>query len=158
MSSSPPDKMTSYSNPFDSMLRQLSDETGWILQVVHDLQRVALADIRPAILDAGIPDPEPSLQQLEALGLVVQKDGEWQCTWEGAGVTNWRTQLHFSDSGKLVPEPREGENGHRPGPPCKDYRAALFAPGYCWCCRPLKEHSGEAVNAALRLLRRSKKP
>lgn len=145
--------MTTYGNMFQLLLQKISEDAGWVLQLVHDTRGGQLAELEVGLANAKISDVEPHLQELEKLGLVACVDGVWKTTWTGAGVSNWRTQLLFANEGQLVAEPREGENGHQPGPECSEYRGTLFAPGYCWCCRPRKAHSSEAIKAAERLLK-----
>lgn len=141
-----------YSNPFHRLLLQMSEDAGWVLQLVHTTRGVRLAELEPELLAANISRADRHLRDLEKLGLVVFEAGLWKTTWTGAGVSNWRTQLRFADDDQAVPEPREGENGHQPGPECNEYRAALFAPGYCWCRRARRHHASEIVKAAEKLL------
>lgn len=143
-----------YGNMFHLLLERISDDGGWVLQLVHDTRGVQLHELKVELARANIDQVPARLAELEALGLVVCVDEVWKTTWTGAGVSNWRTQLHCAEKDQAVAEPREGENGHQPGPECNEYRAALFAPGYCWCCRPRKHHASEAVRAAQRLLKR----
>ena len=148
--------MTTYSNMFQLLLEKVSEDAGWTLQLVHDTRGAQLAELKAELANARVSDPQACLKELEELGLVVCVDSVWKTTWTGAGVSNWRQQLLFSDGTKIVAEPREGENGHQPGPECSEFRAALFAPGYCWCCQPRNKHSSEAIKAAERLLKRTR--
>lgn len=143
-----------YGNMFHLLLERLSEDAGWVLQLVNDTRGLNLEVLQAELAAARIANVKACLNQLEEFGLVVGLNGYWQTTWTGAGVSNWRTQLLFSDNGQEVAEPREGENGHQPGPECGKFRAALFAPGFCWCCRSRKDHVGEVLKAAGRLLRR----
>jgi len=142
-----------YTNPFHQLLQQMSEDAGWVLQLVHNTRGARLAELAPELESARISQPEKHLRELENLGLVACEGEIWKATWSGAGVSNWRTQLRFVDDGQVVAEPREGENGHQLGPECNEYRAALFAPGYCWCCRIRHHHASEIVKAAGKLLR-----
>ncbi|MCW5865677.1 MAG: hypothetical protein KIS61_00305 [Candidatus Eremiobacteraeota bacterium] len=143
-----------YGNMFQLLLSQLSEGDGWVLQMVHDTGGGRLAELRSKLSNARVFYVKQRLRELEDLGLVVCIDEVWKATWTGAGVSNWRTQLLCAEQGKAVEEPREGENGELPGPECKEYRAALFAPGFCWCGRAQREHVGEAVRVSCKLLRR----
>ena len=143
-----------YENKFHLLLGKVSEDAGWVLQLVRDTGGGHLAQLRAELAYAGVFRVEASLRELETLGLVACVDGLWNATWLGAGVSSWRTQLLCADEGQTVDEPREGENGQQPGPECSDYRAALFAPGYCWCRRPQKEHASKSARAARRLIRR----
>lgn len=148
-----------YENLFHLFLARLSENAGWVLQLVHDTRGLVVTDMQAELTHAEIDNVDACLKELEELGLVSPVDGQWKTTWKGAGVTNWRTHLHCAEPGQPVAEPREGENGHQPGPDCNEFRPALFAPGYCWCCRirddhAVKYHSSEAVKPAKRLLRR----
>ena len=142
-----------YANFFHGLLAQVSEDAGWVLQLVHDTRGLALDELEAALNHGNIKDLNSCLNELVDLGLVVQQQDQWKTTWSGAGVSNWRTQLHCADE-KPVTEPSAGENGTHLGPECTEYRPALFAPGYCWCCRALKHHTSEVVKAAQRLLRR----
>lgn len=110
-------------------------------------------------MGASLPQLErPSLMEmlndLESLGLVSDREGFWSCTWVGDGVANWSQQLAWGSALRWeepLPEPNEDENGYMLGPPCQNYRPALFSPGYCWCCRPLADHLSEVVKAAQRI-------
>lgn len=148
-------KMTTYGNIFQLLLERVSEDAGWVLQIVHNTRGAGLTEPElVAELDqARVSGVQRHLKNLEDLGLVVCVDSIWKTTWTGAGVSNWRTQLLSAEEGQTVAEPREGENGHHPGPECSEFRAALFAPGYCWCCRPRNKHSSEAIKAAERLLK-----
>ena len=137
-----------YGNVFQLLLSQLSEDDGWVLQLVHVTRGGRLAELRSKLAHARVFYVKQRLRELEDLGLVVCIDEVWKATWTGAGVSNWRTQLLCAEQGKTVEEPREGENGQQLGPKCTAYRAALFAPGFCWCGRAQKEHAGEAVKAA----------
>lgn len=143
-----------YGNMFQLLLAQLSDDAGWVLQLVHDTRGGRLGELRSELVNACVFRVDERLRELEGLGLVVCVDEIWKATWTGSGVSNWRTQLLCAEEGQVVGEPREGENGHQVGGECKEYRAALFAPGYCWCCRARRDHDSEAVRAARRLLKR----
>lgn len=143
-----------YTNPFHGLLQQMSEDAGWVLQLVHTLRGARPAELEPELVAAGVFSADRHLRELEELGLVVFEDGQWKTTWTGTGVNNWRTQLRFADDDQVVPEPREGENGHQPGPECNEFRAALFAPGYCWCRRARRYHASEVLKAAEKLLRR----
>lgn len=142
-----------YTNTFHKLLQQMSEDEGWVLQLVHNTRSASLAELAPELEAARISRPEKHLRVLVELGLVECTGEVWKATWTGAGVSNWRTQLRFAEKGQVVAEPREGENGHQPGPECNEFRQALFAPGYCWCCRARHHHASEAVKAATRLLR-----
>lgn len=146
-------RMTTYGNMFQLLLEKVSEDAGWVLQFVHDTRGARLEELESELVSAKVSGTRSHLQNLESLGLVVCIDEVWKTTWTGAGVSNWRTQLLFSEAGQPVAEPIEGENGHQPGPECREYRPALFAPGYCWCCRPRKDHASEVVKAARRLLK-----
>lgn len=143
-----------YGNMFHLLLAKVSEDAGWVLQLVNDTRGGRLAELEVELASANVLHAKCHLQELEQLGLVVCVDKVWKTTWTGAGVSNWRTQLLFSENGQPVAEPREGENGQQPGPECSEFRPALFAPGYCWCCRSRKDHVGEVLKAAGRLLRR----
>lgn len=93
------------------------------------------------------------LHKLAALSLIRAEGEGWVLSWLGAGVVNWRLQEQAASSPEEIREPRADENGSLPGPPCTEYRPALFAPGFCWCCRPRSEHSGELVRLAEDLIR-----
>ena len=142
-----------YANLFQRLLGQVSEDAGWVLQLVHDTRGLVREELEDALTSAKIKDLDSCLKELVDLGLVVQQQGQWKTTWSGAGVSNWRTQLQCAD-GQRVSEPQSGENGTQLGPECTAYRPALFAPGYCWCCRSLRNHDSEVVKAAHRLLRR----
>lgn len=146
-------KNSDYDNPFQDLLGKVSEDAGWVLQLVHDTRALTRNELEEAVSHAKISDLDSCLKELVDLDLVVQLHDQWKATWSGAGVSNWRTQLHFAD-GEPVAEPQAGENGTQPGPDCTEYRPALFSPGFCWCCRALKQHSSEVVKAAQRLLRR----
>ena len=152
-SGQPGQKNSNYDNAFHELLGKVSEDAGWVLQVVHDTRALTKNELEEALADARIKDLDSCLRELVALDLVVPLHDQWKATWTGAGVSNWRTQLLFAD-GKPVAEPQAGENGTQPGPECSEYRPALFAPNYCWCCRPLNQHSSEVVKAAQRLLHR----
>mgnify|MGYP004278135083 CR=1 FL=1 len=122
--------------------------------MVHNSRGGRLAELRAELASARVFYVKQRLRELEDLGLVVCVDEVWRATWTGVGVSNWRTHLLCAEKGVAVEEPREGENGQQLAPECKEYRAALFAPGFCWCGRSQKEHAGEAVKAARRLLKR----
>ena len=151
-SGQPGQKNSNYDNVFHELLGKVSEDAGWVLQVVHDTRALTKNELEEALADARIKDLDSCLRELVALDLVVPLHDQWKATWTGAGVSNWRTQLLFAD-GKPVAEPQAGENGMQPGPECSEYRPALFSP-YCWCRRALNEHSSEVVKAAQRLLRR----
>jgi hypothetical protein len=147
-----------YTNPFHQLMQQMSEDAGWVLQLVHNIGGARLDQLAPELELAGISQAEKHLQELETLGLVVF-DGEiWKTTWTGAGVSNWREQLQSAEdeNGQVVTEPREGENGHQLGPECNEFRATLFAPSYCWCCRIRHQHASEVVKAAGKLLRQQR--
>ncbi len=92
------------------------------------------------------------LQKLAGLSL-LRPDGEgWVLSWLGTGVVNWKLQEHAAADAEPLPEPHADENGTHPGPPCNEYRAALFSPGFCWCSRPQSDHPGELVRLAEGLL------
>lgn len=148
-------RMTTYGNMFQLLLEKVSEDAGWVLQIVHNTRGAQLteAELAAELAQARVSGLKRHLQDLEELGLVVCVDSIWKTTWTGAGVSNWRTQLLSAEEGQTVAEPREGENGHHPGPECSEFRAALFSPGYCWCCRPRNKHSSEAIKAAERLLK-----
>lgn len=138
--------MRTYSNMFHHLLDKVGEEAGWVLQLVHEARGTELTDYLEAELArANIPGAKRHLQKLKNLDLVECINSIWKTTWTGAGVSNWRTQLFFAEQGQPVPEPREGENGHQPGPGCNEFRPTFFAPGYCWCCRLRKDHASEAV-------------
>lgn len=146
--------MTTYGNMFQLLLERVSEDAGWVLQFVHDTRGARLAELEAELASARVTGTRRHLQDLEDLGLVACVDDVWATTWAGAGVSNWRTQLLFAEADQPVAEPREGENGHQPGPECREYRPALFSPGYCWCCRSRRDHASEVVKAARRLLKR----
>lgn len=141
-------------NSFDFVLKKLSVSEIWVLQLVCDFQQLRLSDIYQVMDEDEYRKTRSSICKLEKRGLIAPDlQGVWSPTWMGRGVDNWRTQVQLSEDGQAIPEPRKGENGVHPGPPCSDYRAALFWPGFCWCGRPRAFHAGEAVRAALRILR-----
>ncbi|MBQ68682.1 hypothetical protein CL689_01275 [Candidatus Saccharibacteria bacterium] len=148
-------RMTTYGNIFQLLLERVSEDAGWVLQIVHNTRGAGLteAELVAELDQARVSGVQRHLKNLEDLGLVVCVESIWKTTWTGAGVSNWRTQLLSAEEGQTVAEPREGENGHHPGPECNEFRAALFSPGYCWCCRPRNKHSSEAIKAAERLLK-----
>ena len=148
-------RMTTYGNMFQLLLEKVSEDAGWVLQIVHNTRGAQLteAELAAELAQAKVSGLKRHLKDLKELGLVVCVDSIWKTTWTGAGVSNWRTQLLSAEEGQTVAEPREGENGHHPGPECSEFRAALFSPGYCWCCRPRNKHSSEAIKAAERLLK-----
>ena len=147
------EKRVSYQNQFQGLLMQLNEDQGWVLQLVHDTRGARLAELEPELGNAKISGVENHLLQLREFGLVECANEIWKTTWVGAGVSNWRTQLLVAEEGQRVDEPRDTENGHQSGPECNEYRAALFAPGYCWCRRRRHQHASEVVNAPVRLLR-----
>jgi len=131
-------------NLFDIQLSGLCPKSTVLLQLLHDLRGTILQDLEALLRDSRIGDVRPLLARLEALGLLACRQGFWACTWAGAGVANWRQQLCWAEyqmPDEPVPLPRPGENGNELGPPCSKFRAALFAPGYCWCYRSQAEHS-----------------
>ncbi len=93
------------------------------------------------------------VQKLAGLSLIRPEGEGWTLSWLGTGVVNWRLQEQAGSDSADLPEPRADENGTHPGPPCSQYRAALFSPGFCWCSRPQSEHAGELVRLAEGLLR-----
>ncbi len=89
--------------------------------------------------------PVQQMERLEALGLVCRSSNKWQPTWLGHGVNNWHRQMEarlYLDCEASLPEPRPGENGRDPGPPCNHFRELLFRRGFCWCARPADLHPG----------------
>lgn len=144
--------VTTYGNMFQLLLEKVSDDAGWVLQFVHEMRGIELPELEGELKRASISGAKRHLQSLEKLDLVECVNSIWKTTWAGAGVSNWRTQLLFAEEGYPVTEPREGENGHQPGPGCDEFRPALFAPGCCWCCRLQKDHASEAVRIPRRRL------
>lgn len=104
------------------------------------LQRVYLVEFN-AVPSSLAPS---DLEELERFSLVVQTGELWQCTPKGVGVLGWWRQLLCADLLSLspaeIPCPREGENGFEPRAVCRDYRPALFRPGFCWCGHTFNAH------------------
>jgi hypothetical protein len=147
-----------YKNRFHQALMKLSVDEIWVLQAVYELRGLTVLDFQDILREVDICEALASLEHLQSLKLVERgANGEWVCTWIGTGVNNWRWQLQLSAPEQIVTEPLPEENGDDLGPPCSTYRAVLFAPGYCWCCRPLRHHASEVVRAAERLLRDGQK-
>ena len=132
-----------YQNRFHRVLERVDEKAVQVLQLAHRIGGLSLDDL---------VDGESYLGELAALTLVAQLNGIWRTTWAGAGVANWRAQLALGWQERVC-EPGSGENGKALGPPSLLYRAALFAPGYCWCCRKREEHCSEILKAAQDLLR-----
>lgn len=144
-------------NLFDFYLGNLCEDSAVLLQLLHDLRGTTRLDLETLLIGSRMRDIRPLLASLEALGLLAcRRDGFWFCTWAGAGVANWRQQLcwaAYQSPEEPIPLPRPGENGSELGPPCREFRATLFAPGYCWCCRPQVDHASEVLLAAEAILR-----
>ena len=147
-----------YLNLFDFYLFRLSEDAAILLQLIHDLQGALLTDLESLLRDSRFTQLPSLLRELETMELIRSEEGFWECTWGGDGVANWRQQLAWAQvcyPDEPVPEPRASENGSDLGPPCQDFRATYFAPGYCWCCRIRFDHSSEVIRAAERLLRKA---
>lgn len=132
-----------FANVFEKELVRLSPEQGWVVQVLGQHRSALLTTLVDTLERARTGFVAETLETLEELGLAECLDGVWRLTWTGTGVANWREQKVWVDmlpAGMRLPEPREGENGSDLGPECDLYRAALFAPGRCWCGRGRTEH------------------
>ena len=132
-----------FQNEFEKQLVQLSPEQGWVLQVLGQHRTALLTTLVDTLERARTGFVAETLESLRARGLADCLDGIWRLSWAGTGVANWREQKAWMDmlpAGMSLPEPRPGENGSDLGPECDCYRAALFAPGHCWCGRGRTEH------------------
>lgn len=114
-----------YGNMFQLLLAQLSEDAGWVLQLVHDTRGGRLAELRSELVNARVFRVEERLRELEGFGLIVCIDEIWKATWTGSGVSNWRTHLLCAEEGQVVEEPREGENGQQVGEAVKEARRLL---------------------------------
>ncbi|MBX3172608.1 MAG: hypothetical protein KF760_34715 [Candidatus Eremiobacteraeota bacterium] len=130
-------------NEFEKELCQLSPEQGWVLQVLGQHRSALLTTLVDTMERARTGFVAETLEGLRQRGLAECSDGIWRLSWKGTGVANWREQKVWIDllpAGMRLPEPRPGENGSDLGPDCDSFRAALFAPGRCWCGRGRTEH------------------
>lgn len=128
---------------FDGLLRELTAEEAWVLQVLGQHRSALQATLEDTLERARHGFVSGCLERLRALGLAESRDEVWRLTWTGTGVANWREQrvwLGLLPAGMQLTEPRHGENGLEIGPPCDEYRPGLFAPGRCWCGRSRREH------------------
>ena len=128
---------------FEKQLRALSVEQAWVLQVLGQHRSALLTTLVDTLERARAVFVAECLSELRESGLAECQEGIWRLTWSGTGVANWREQKVWADllpAGMSLPEPRDGENGLEVGPPCGQFRAALFAPGRCWCGRSRLEH------------------
>lgn len=55
----------SYTNPFQKLLQQVSEDAGWVLQLVHNTRGARLAELAPELESARILKPEQHLRDLE---------------------------------------------------------------------------------------------
>ncbi len=132
-----------FNNRFEKQLKALSVEQAWVLQVLGQHRSALLTTLVDTLERARAGFVAECLGELGELGLAECQDGIWRLTWSGTGVANWREQKVWMDLlqvGVSLPEPRDGENGLEVGPPCNQFRAALFAAGRCWCGRARREH------------------
>ena len=130
-------------NAFEHELSQLSPEQGWVLQVLGQHRTALLTTLVDTLERARAGFVIQALEALARKDLAECVDGIWRLTWKGVGVANWREQKVWTamlPAGMSLPEPRPGENGEEMGPECDRFRAALFAPGRCWCGRGRTEH------------------
>lgn len=139
---------------FQRALQGITVAEEFLLQVIHDLRRVSQLELSRYYHAGPSSSLILSLNELHFRKLVFGTGVCWEPTWLGDGAANWRQQLLVAEETDLskIPKPRLGENGQLMGPPCRDYRPAFFAPGYCWCCRRRSEHVGEYLKAAEKLL------
>jgi len=142
---------------FQRTLLSLSDEHKFLLQIIHDLRALTQLDLSRYFYAGASQKLHIRLRDLEMCGLISFLDEFWQPTWAGDGTANWRQQMLGAEGLELaaIPLPRAGENGQLLGPPCGEYRAAFFAPGYCWCCRPRFGHMDEYLKAAEQILKQT---
>lgn len=132
-----------FKNDFEKELVQLSPEQGWVLQVLGQHRTALLTTLVDTLERARTGFVAETLNALRQRGLVESWEGIWRLSWRGVGVANWREQKAWIDllpAGMDLPEPRPEENGSDLGPECDSFRAALFAPGRCWCGRGRTEH------------------
>ncbi|MFN8613568.1 MAG: hypothetical protein U0931_38875 [Vulcanimicrobiota bacterium] len=132
-----------FDNMFEKQLRELSTDQAWVLQVLGQHRSALLTTLETTLERARVGFVAQSLEHLRTAGLVECHQGIWRLTWMGTGVANWREQrvwLEMLPSGVTLAEPRDGENGLEIGPPCDQFRPALFAPGRCWCGRSRRDH------------------
>lgn len=132
-----------FDNMFDGLLQDLTAEEAWVLQVLGQHRSALQATLEDTLERARQGFVAACLSRLCELGLAECRDHVWRLTWTGTGVANWREQkvwLELLPAGMHLTEPRDGENGLEIGPACDEYRAALFAPGRCWCGRSRREH------------------
>ncbi len=128
---------------FERELSELTPDQGWVLQVLAQHRTALLSTLVDTLERARTGFALETLEGLRQRGLAESLDGIWRLTWQGVGVANWREQKVWIDMlpvGMELPEPRDGENGSDLGPDCDSFRAALFAPGRCWCGRGRAEH------------------
>ena len=132
-----------FENVFEHELSELSPDQGWVLQVLAQHRTALLSTLVETLERARTGFALETLEDLRKRGLAESLEGIWRLTWRGTGVANWREQKVWIDmlpAGMSLPEPRPGENGSELGPDCDSFRAALFAPGRCWCGRGRAEH------------------
>lgn len=112
------------------------------------LENICLHPDRSVAVAQRYPGPLLELELLECAPGIG-----WRPTWLGRGVVNWHRQQREALQRKLrASQPRPGENGDQPGPPCDDFRELLYSGVYCWCGRLSSQHPLEAVRTASRML------
>lgn len=136
-------QIVDFENEFETELACLSPEQGWVLQVLGQHRTALLTTLVDTLERARTGFVAETLTNLQQRGLAECSQGIWRLSWRGTGVANWREQKVWIDllpAGMRLPEPVAGENGSDLGPECGCFRAALFAPGRCWCGRGRTEH------------------